>query len=252
MSNITDSSLYSNASLASESLQALEAQLAIELQPRGVVEQALVRQIAMSTALLELSSDWEQSIAHEFRQSLINPWQLKAQTSNDELMEMYQRLLDSNALTKATAYTQKHFRRMTKSLETLARLKQRKQPESVPKNMPKEQECVDRLRFRFDSPDWACPVCHHPKGDWLSQRQVWECRQCHRQTGLRVGTPCENSPLPLRKWAFCYELLRWDPGISTRTLAIQLDISRLETVRRLRKVLLPLLENPEALGGLVT
>jgi hypothetical protein len=73
-------------------------------------------------------------------------------------------------------------------------------------HFPSEIACEEFLKKRLDRASWRCPRCGSAEGNWLPSRRCWECALYRRQTGLRVGTVMEWSPIPLLKWFGAIEL----------------------------------------------
>ncbi|HTR60380.1 MAG TPA: IS1595 family transposase [Candidatus Binataceae bacterium] len=68
----------------------------------------------------------------------------------------------------------------------------------------------------FEEQRWGDePLCAHCQsdkvykmgnatGDGRNKRFLWRCRACNRQYTVRVGTVYEDSPIPLRHWAYAF------------------------------------------------
>src|SRR5205809_5038938 len=46
----------------------------------------------------------------------------------------------------------------------------------------------------------ACPRCHATELHFIKTRRLWECKGCHKQFSVKVGTIFEDSPIGLDKW----------------------------------------------------
>jgi transposase-like protein len=70
-------------------------------------------------------------------------------------------------------------------------------------------EFFERMRWR-ECP--ACPRCgdtdvyqmQDRKTGERNSRFLWRCRGCRKQFTVRIGTVLEDSPIPLRYWAFAF------------------------------------------------
>lgn len=65
-----------------------------------------------------------------------------------------------------------------------------------------ETQCKQAL-FAARWPDgFRCPTCNATTAFEFKRKQTryWECRFCHHQTSLKVGTLLQSSPLALRLW----------------------------------------------------
>ena len=114
---------------------------------------------------------------------------------------------------------------------------------------PDEQACIDHL-VSIRWPDGTtCPTCESRKVYTCKCR--FRCGSCKRDFSVRTGTPCEGSPLPLRKWLAAMWLLSSSPkGISSCQLSRELGISQKSAwfmLARLRKMIAEL-ERPQVEG----
>ena len=73
----------------------------------------------------------------------------------------------------------------------------------------------------------TCEHCDRPsKFNRISTRRVYGCQWCGHQISPCVGTPMENSHLPLQKWFFAIYLFTTSRhGVAAMELKRQLDIS---------------------------
>jgi transposase-like protein len=82
-----------------------------------------------------------------------------------------------------------------------------------------EEACARKL-YRIKWPEgYFCPVCHHREASVIRTRRLplYECKRCHHQTSLTVGTVMEKSKTPLTKWFLAiYWLAR---GVNARELS---------------------------------
>lgn len=92
-----------------------------------------------------------------------------------------------------------------------------------------EDECFALL---VDARWFAGLRCAHCDSDQVGgltsgTRQIWNCKACHRQFTLRVGTILEDSPLPLLTWVSAIRLLTLaDYQIGAYALALALHVSQ--------------------------
>jgi transposase-like protein len=54
--------------------------------------------------------------------------------------------------------------------------------------------------IRWPDGNVTCPRCGTGHPSFISTRQVWKCKGCHKQFSLKVGTIFEDSPLGWDKW----------------------------------------------------
>ncbi|MES2180056.1 MAG: IS1595 family transposase [Gemmatimonadota bacterium] len=73
----------------------------------------------------------------------------------------------------------------------------------------------------------TCPRCDADKPSLIRSRRIWECRGCHKQFSVKVGTIFEDSPLGLDKWLPAVWLLaNAKNGISSYELARALGVTQ--------------------------
>ncbi len=92
-----------------------------------------------------------------------------------------------------------------------------------------ERACLEHLkqvRWGLNLERFECPECAHRKGWWLKKRQLVECRDCHRQTGVTAATVFHRMRTPLWKWFWAmYQLAQDKKGIAALELAKQIAVS---------------------------
>jgi transcription elongation factor Elf1 len=62
-----------------------------------------------------------------------------------------------------------------------------------------DEACARKL-YRIKWPEgYLCPVCRHREASVIRTRRLplYECKRCHHQTSLTVGTVMEKSKTPL-------------------------------------------------------
>src|SRR5258708_15147806 len=73
----------------------------------------------------------------------------------------------------------------------------------------------------------VCPRCATDTPSLIRSRRIWECRGCHKQFSIKVGTIFEDSPLGLDKWLPAVWLLaNAKNGISSYELARALGVTQ--------------------------
>ena len=63
-----------------------------------------------------------------------------------------------------------------------------------------EEACRTYLRDLRWPDGVRCPKCNQERPYLISTRHLWECRACHYQFSVMVGTVMQDSKLPLRSW----------------------------------------------------
>lgn len=109
---------------------------------------------------------------------------------------------------------------------------------------------VARLRW----PDgFSCPSCGN--GDaWLTDRYLYVCTKCRKQTSLTAGTVFERSRLSLRQWLYAVWLVAGEKrGVSAKSLQNALGLVSYEAAwLALHKIRLAMTKtSPDLLSGVV-
>jgi transposase-like protein len=110
-----------------------------------------------------------------------------------------------------------------------------------------------------DSP--ACPRCGDTDvrmmlskdGTTRNTRFLWKCAGCKQQFTVKIGTIMEDSPIPLRHWAYAfYEACKSKKGVSAKEIERQCNVTyktALFMMHRIRWAMAPANENEPQLGG---
>lgn len=81
-----------------------------------------------------------------------------------------------------------------------------------------EDDCVRYLEWVRWPHGFVCPKCSASQG-WRTERGLWHCKQCGRQTSATAGTVFEDSRKPLRLWFHVmWLLMAQKTGISAKNL----------------------------------
>src|SRR3954467_13156135 len=73
----------------------------------------------------------------------------------------------------------------------------------------------------------VCPGCGGVEYSYLTTRRLWKCKECKKQTSVKVGTIFEDSALGLDKWLPAVWLIANSKnGISSHELARALGITQ--------------------------
>jgi hypothetical protein len=81
-----------------------------------------------------------------------------------------------------------------------------------------EKDCVDYLEWVRWPQGFVCPKCSSSKG-WRTERGLWHCQQCARQTSPTAGTVFEDSRKPLLMWFHVmWLMMAQKTGLSARNL----------------------------------
>lgn len=212
------------------------AALLREYEPVGVVERALVedlaRQIAVMTrwgkaaeAVERLAATHLTDWSHTEEQSDMEDLQFAAISSDNAERCERQSLLNSRAFQRTYHLLQE--------LQERRRTRERAADGRPPVLFRDEATCEQYLADRFKRGRNACRKCGSREGCYLEERRVWECRGCQSQTGLRTGTLMARSQLALWHWFSAISWMLFRPSISARELALKVGLERPATVRSL-------------------
>ena len=81
-----------------------------------------------------------------------------------------------------------------------------------------EEDCAAYLEWIRWPAGFICPRCGSSKA-WRTDRGLWHCQDCHRQTSATVGTVFEDTRKPLRLWFHVmWLMMAQKTGLSARTL----------------------------------
>jgi transposase-like protein len=217
----------------SERRRALFEQLTAELNPSGTIEDLLIGEIARRAALTEdldrLADELDDEIAETasvFDESAgVNTaaW-LAGSGQRETLLRLS--IGCSRALGLAVG-----------QLQALVKARREHSPVlgAVDPRFSSEIDCVTYLVRRFQTGEQRCPHCSNLGATWIAARLCWQCHHCKTQAGLRVGTVTERSALPLRAWFAAIRLVLVEPRVGTGRLAELISVSRLATVRRMKR-----------------
>jgi transposase-like protein len=109
---------------------------------------------------------------------------------------------------------------------------------------------IARLRW----PDgFSCPACGNADA-WLTDRYLYVCTSCRRQTSVTAGTVFDRSRLSLRQWLYALWLVAGEKrGVSAKSLQNSLGLGSYETAwLALHKIRLAMTKtSPDLLSGVV-
>ena len=93
---------------------------------------------------------------------------------------------------------------------------------------------------------FECPRCGHDRAWPVTDRLLWECAACRRQTSATAGTVLHRTRMPLHLWFWgAYLMTTATPGISAVQLQRQLGIARYETAWMMLHKLRRAMVNPQ-------
>lgn len=117
-----------------------------------------------------------------------------------------------------------------------------------------EVQCHNAL-FKWRWPgDFVCPECEYGGYCKITERGVYQCHRCHRQTSVTSGTIFEYTKLPLTTWFLgMYMLTQTKNGVSALELKRQLGIGYNAAWRMKHKLLQVMKERDDSkpLSGMI-
>jgi hypothetical protein len=224
-----------------------------EYAPCGPTEWALVRQLARHAAGAER---WEEATGASERQAgrylpdFMNGTSSLKLTPCDgsaddqatvkelETDRTLMSALSTDAAVRGERYSLLRSRAFLRTLEELRivqatrRAREERSVSLPPLGFADEADCEQYLADRFHNGLLPCSRCGATSGCPIISRKVWECHDCHLQTGLRANTVMARSPVPLLQWFNAIRYVLWRPSISPVELGKEIGLQRTATVRQ--------------------
>jgi hypothetical protein len=232
--------------LGSEMVEDTRRRFYAEFQPATATEQHLVDELARHAAALARAEQIEDGLLRTSARGLC----LAACVADDSDVQdkILAACVGADALDRLTRHRRSHERAFLATLERVHLMRGNRPPANVavapaPRLalLVEEETCRGYLRRRWEQGTSTCTSCAGKAGAWLGGRDLWQCRTCQHQDGLRGGTVMARSSLPLSVWfAAIYAVLR-EPRLSIATLCEVAGIPRRKTVvalhQRIRRAL---------------
>jgi hypothetical protein len=213
--------------------------LVAEWQPATPTQEYFVRELARHQAALARVELMEQAVLRRGARGALGLLDEECDTDDERLDAMLAGSGTSDALERITRYRRTHERAVLKSLAALRDLRLRAAAAPVPPPAPpppaftREDQCQAYLIARQRDRGMVCPRCDGRQLTWIAGRQVWQCRGCRRQMGIRWQTVMAGSRVGLLAWFRAIELLLRRPQASAVELSTATGIERPATLRRL-------------------
>jgi transposase-like protein len=100
-----------------------------------------------------------------------------------------------------------------------------------------EDDCLDYIEKLRWPHGFVCPNCGHDVGYRLSNRRLFQCAVCRRQTSVTAGTIFHKTRTPLRHWFWMiFQVARDKGGASSVKLAGQLNAFQSTVWNQLQKL----------------
>lgn len=105
-----------------------------------------------------------------------------------------------------------------------------------------EEDCAQYLEWMRWPDGFACPGCGGTKA-WRTERGLWHCQECQRQSSSTAGTVFADSRKPLRLWFHVmWLLMAQKTGLSAKNLCDTYGFGSYQTawgwLRKLRSVMI--------------
>ena len=105
-----------------------------------------------------------------------------------------------------------------------------------------EEDCVTYLASIRWPKGFVCPTCGESKA-WCTDRGLWHCQGCQRQTSATSGTVFDGSRKPLRLWFHVmWLMMAQKTGLSAKNLCDTYGFGSYQTawgwLRKLRSVMI--------------
>jgi hypothetical protein len=232
-------------------------QFALEMNPVGISERVLVKDLALRAANLATLGE---AVVAARRQTLDSVSEVVSPMMASERLQ-----LDASCLLSSLAsgrieqlerQSLQNARVFCRGLETLRAIQERRHADEVAgapdARFASERACMSYLlRYRKKS-GLLCRRCSRIEvGYWIESRRCWECRACGTQCGIRIGSVFEQSPLPLVTWFAAIRFVLLVPTLSASQLSAKIELRRIATVRSMIEKIRSALNHPDCTVQLV-
>lgn len=179
--------------LGSDLVRACYERLREEWKPATPTQEFLVVEMARHQAALERGQQMEEATLRRGARSA--PTIAFGDSDDEDLVDIaLAGAGTSDAIERIARYRKPHERGFLRSLTALREAKKmtgddkQQTAHESRRVFASESECETYLVARLTSDESRCPRCRNRIGKWIASRKVWQCRECKRQTGVRVGT----------------------------------------------------------------
>lgn len=105
-----------------------------------------------------------------------------------------------------------------------------------------EEDCAKYLEWVRWPNGFVCPACGEMKA-WRTDRKLWHCQECRRQSSVTAGTGFEDSRKPLRLWFHVmWLMMAQKTGLSAKNLCDTYGFGSYQTawawLQKLRSVMI--------------
>jgi hypothetical protein len=241
----------SPAPLRNQLRNSYHAELNLEVNPQGVVESLLTREVARRAAEVDTLDAVREMLEQESARALVDVlptsaedasnWGLVGQIAAQDRLAINAR--QSFAASRAMLQAMHELRDVT-----AARLAGGKADIWDPDpRFASEVGCCTYLIRRFRNGEVVCRRCQQPgNGTWIVTRRCWQCADCRTQTCIRFGTVMARSHVPLTTWFHAIRIVLLLPTISGRDLGLHLNVRRAATVRVMKEKLRSAMDSEHA------
>lgn len=230
--------------LQNECVDSIADALRVEWNPQTPTEEYLVREAARHQAILNKVETMENAVLRRGARAALLLIDGKERTEFRDVA--LAGAGTSDAIHRLSRYRRTHERAVLRSLDALCNLRESRpaaRDNEPPRNRGlSESACetwlAQRLQDRF-----KCRKCGGQSSIWLVNAKTLQCRACRTQVGLRSGTVMAGSKVSLQIWFGAIRAVLEDRKISVRSLAKEIEVVRVATVRSLRNRIVEALDS---------
>jgi len=197
-------------------------ELSNEFNPVGFSERQIVDDLAHRAANMALLARTSDALQRKGARSLLDvtlPLQADGQGVDED--DLLSSAMASGRIDECQRQSLGNSRAFYRALGVLQNIQAKRRNEAIAGYSPvdprfsTEPDCVAYMLRPFECGERCCTRCQGMSGSWIASRRCWECSDCGRQTGLRVGTVMERSSLPLVKWFAAIRMILLQRNTST-------------------------------------
>jgi hypothetical protein len=236
--------------LGSELVEAMRRQFFAEWNPATATQRHLVDELARHAAALARAERIESGLLRTSARTLSLAAFTDDHSDQDTILAAS---VGAEALDRLTRHRRAHERAFLSTLERISQMRTEcLQPPPHhreilhPRLRFDDKRCRGYLRRRWKLAECTCPSCAGSEGVWLGDRDIWQCRCCRHQCGLRSGTVMAGSSLSLAVWFAAIHQVVSDREVPMRALGEATGINRRKTVVALAQRILRALDSADS------
>jgi hypothetical protein len=215
--------------------------LAIELEPRGILQELVVSVLARNAATMDFGAAAEAAALDVAAQNAAALRLLGGIAANESALVA---AMSSDHVRRASRYRSQQERAFFAATKVWTCLASAKNQTAIVSLFASEDACIDYLADWQSDQQWICPSCGDNRRWPLRGRAKFQC-SCS-QFSIRHGTLFAGSRVPLLGWFDLITALVIDPSRKAKDLANQVRVVRLATLRPMIEKILTALSSPTA------